>query len=765
MTPTAPSLPAVRRERGRQVFQSGLTLEEKIKEILIRKRFEPYLESMRRAKTYLLMDLFYRGYQNIGPWDAGMAAWPSYDADPLEYQENRFRRNVLVNCGTMIKMEPAPILRPASGNVNDIEAASTAQDAWEKGKDEIGYDNLIAQKSLQKILFGHTFIYSGYEQHRRFGILMVPTYKTEVGEIPGSSICPQCGMTSEMETLDCPQCGAPMQQYPPIPMENSVVSGYTEQARGQLFSTAFSPLEILVRSSTKGGLKNAPYLLRIWREDIERIEYAFQNLDLDRMSRATSSSSDPSSDIMLRYQQILGTLPGNPYGATAGPYWTTAQQFGTVDMIAGWLEPETFRGDPELLKEAPDGLMAVMAGSELADWRPEKKSDVWTDEVYYPNTHNFYGDGMFDDLPIQRAINQVGQLKIRHLEYDTIPLRLYDDAMLTTKPVSNDPAQKWLSVQTGLDKGLDKAVRDLPAQQLSWDVIALGDELRKTDQDISGATDPMAGQIAGANTPYSAQVLAVEQGQTRMMPSSRYNKEAVKDHVRQVLQLAQKNWTDPRTLAEIDKNTGRLSWKQFQGADLSRGNWTVYIMDTDFKPRTRGEQMQALEQARNFGVDILATPKLRLQFFERIGITPDGDMVSTQARRASRIIERIRNGEMVTPEPMVDDGVIQGPVLREFLASPQGDDLKMDDPQAWGGIMMYMQTVIQMAAMEQMAMAQIGMGAVPTEQGKPAAAGGGTQGGAGAPQKVERAQSPVPEGQQQPMPQSPARQAQGAGTM
>lgn len=746
-------------------FPTDATIEDKIRIIVTEKRWENYTEDIRRARVYLLMDLYYRGYQNLGPWD-DVKGWASYSDDPLDYMENRFRRNALINAGGLIKMEPSPIVRPGSGSINDIEVALTGQDAWEKAKDEIGYDQLIAEKSLQKVLFGTTFIYSGY----RYGNtekIMRPKMKLSDVEIPAAAVCMNCGMTSEAGTSQCPNCGAPMQQFDPMQSQESSIDGYTTHERGELFSTAFSPLEVKARSKVKGGLKNAPYLIRSFREDVELLNYLYADYlagkDMDGFAPYASGgpgiSSSPGGDASLRYQGLLAGLPGNPYG-NQSPYWSTTNYYTDTDVFIGWIRPQCYRGDKDLEKFAPDGLMAVVIGTEVPEYRPEKIDDVWTYEVYYPNTHSFYGDGMFDDAPICRMINQVGQLLHRHLEQDTVPLRLYESSMINEQDITNDPAQKWIKVSTDMDHGLDRAVRDLPAQQLSNDVNIWNAQLRTADADISAATDPLAGQIAGANTPYSAQILAVEQGQTRFLPSKRFNTPAVGDHVRQVLQLAQKHWTDPRTMAEIDQNTGLIAWKQFTGTDLSRGNWTIYIPDNDFKPRTRGEQMQALEQGRAMGLDMLGSPKLRLQLFEKLGIDPSGDMLSTQARRASRIIQRIIAGEQVQPNPLVDDGIVQSSIMQEFLAGPQGDELEKSNPQAWQGIFGYMTTVMQMAAMKQAALGNMGI-APPMPMppaGGPQQGGKPSQGGGGQPQKVENAQSPVPPGQQQAMPQVPARQ-------
>jgi len=189
------------------------------------------------------------------------------------------------------------------------------------------------------------------------------------------------------------------------------------------------------------------------------------------------------------------------------------------------------------------------------------------------------------------------------------------------------------------------------------------------------------------------------------------------------------------------------------------------ILANDFKPKTRAEAMAGLEYLKEFGVDVLSSPKMRLDFFEKVGVVPDGDTLSTQARRAYRVIEKIRQGQQMVPNPLIDDGMVQASVFQEFLASQQGDQLLEENPQAWQACLDYMQTVIQMAAMRNMAMGNMGMpgllgpqdggpagpqGAPPANPGRPP---GGQPGQVPGGPKQELAQSPVP--QKQPMPSLP----------
>ncbi len=743
-------------------FQNAESIEDKIRQIVLERRVESNQEDIRRARVYYKVDLFYRGYQNLGAWDDSAFAYPLIDDDPMDYSENRFRRNALILAGSLLRAEPTPVIRPGSDNPSDYEASIAANAAWDISQDNVDYENIVADKALYKVLFGNAFIYSDYQIDKRFGTIMVPKFKYDNVEIPGASVCSQCGTPAPEGTMLCPECGYPMEPIAPMQTETQIGDGFEERQQGQEFSVVCSPLEVKCRSKVKGGMRNQPYLLWITKEDVDAVRYVYPKLDVRPSTQARSSgNSGGDYENALRYQDILAALPGNIWGG-GRQIWATTNYFDQCDTVRAWIRPQLYKGDKELEKAAPDGLMAVLIEGNVVEWRPEEMDDHWTHEVGIRSPHSFYGDGlMFDDVSVQRMINTINQLQVQHLQFDTIPLRLFDSDLVVETDITNDPGKKWIAVNTSAEKGLDRAVRDLPAQTLSMDVQAFKAQVYQADQDVTGATDPVAGKIAGANTPYSAQVLAVEQAQTRFLQAIKYNAGSVRDYVTQIIKIDAKNWIDPRTKGEIDQNIGKYTWTKLTGAEF-RSGWTVKILTNDFKPKTRAEAMQGLEYLQSFGVDVMSSPKMRLDFFEKVGITPDGDMLSTQVRRAFRQIERMKKAD-VAPDPLIDDGLIQAPVIQEYLASQQGEQLMEENPQAFERTKLYMQTVLQMAAMRQAAMAGMGMpgllgpqpegqpppqgqGGPPQQKGQP----GGQPGQQGGGPKTEMAQSPANQKQPQP---------------
>lgn len=755
---------AKRRPSREDPFPNARTPKEKLKIVLDATSRDNETEERLRARVYYKADLFMRGYQNLGSWNEENWTYSlEDDEDPMDNTENRFRRNVLINAGSRMRMEPKANIRAASGEFNDLEASKAAEAALEIQLQRVAYNRVKAQKAISQVLFGNSFQFTGWQMDPRMEPLIVPKFSYDSVELEAEAFCPNCDSTAPMGTTICEDCGTVMQDMPSVEGQIKRMAGMESKPNGFAFTAVCTPLEIKIRSNVRGGLPFQPYIQWITAEDHEILEYTYPHLDLPSPNRGGNSFAENSR---IRYQQWLSSIPGYigtalGWGGSSGISGGTTAERNQYLINRAWVQPWMFRGDKDLERRYPEGVACVAVEGKVVEMRPASLAKEWTQEVYILNAHCAYGDGMIDDIPIQHQINRVNQLYMAHLEADTIPLRLYDVDMLVEEDITNDPRKKWIATRVQEGKGLNAAVRDLAPGQLSGDVGQWKSQLLHADQDISGASDPKAGEIAGANTPYAAYVFAVEQGQLRDLPSMEYNAESIRQHAKQLLMVAAEHWTDSQSLMEIDQNTGRTAWKRVAAADLARGEFTIHIRVDDFRPKTRAEAMYGLEYARNFGIDVAQSPKARLEFMERIGLSVEGDMMSTQARRAFRQMEKLIAGgnPQELYHPLIDDGLVQAPVLQEWMATPQGEQLQEDNPEAHGRVLQYVELALQIGAMRAQTMAQMGApnGAptpgpqAPPTGTPPAPPAGQPPGGSSA----QLAQSPVGEGQKPVLPPNP----------
>jgi hypothetical protein len=272
-------------------------------------------------------------------------------------------------------------------------------------------------------------------------------------------------------------------------------------------------------------------------------------------------------------------------------------------------------------------------------------------------------------------------------------------------------------------------------------------------EDMTSAYASSIGKSIGANTPYSQSVFLNERAQSRWQGSLSFNRpEMIRFH-QQLLKIAQTEWMEDRSNAII-ANTGAWSFQQFSQADLG-GEIDISFSNADLAPKSRSEQVQALGMLQQlFPLVQQLPPKQKLRVEEILGMPSDSNPMSTQISRAYRQIDRLIKGQTLAPLAGVDDPNIQAPVIVDFLASEDGEDLALSNPQAFSACYVYWAALMHMLQMQQgfiqpgqQAQAQPGQQQQPGQQkqpagGQPGQQGGGPKGGPGGTQQPS-AQSPV----------------------
>lgn len=721
---------------------SGMSLKEKLQRLIFDCRFVNRNIRQRHQQVWYISGLYYSGYQSIELNGSGTAL-DVYERDDY-YVENQYRKHVDSVKQILNQLEGDIVVRPGSDSPRDIATARVADPVLQLMRDTVCYDRIKDQKNLYKCLFGNAFIFSDYIVDKKYGTVVTPKFSYEQRPLTDDIV--EDGADLGM--------GNPMQQpgLPPQDMVLSkVVSGYETRNRGQEVATVCSPLEINVLSDLKGGLDALPFLQWIGRQDADIINYLYPGLN-------EGASSAITEDLSAQYLEILGNIPGNILGdglilnrGTSSPT--------KVELVRSWLTPATFRNDKELLREFPDGVHVTTVNGRVVDWYAEKLIDRWTHEVMIPLPHSMLGDGLYDAILMQDQINEANSLILKHVRYSTVGHNVYDATVIDPKDVINDPANGWIPGRPSLDKNIQQAVAQVQPNALSSDVAMWIQSRLTAMQDMTSAYDPVTGKGLGANTPYSQSVFLAERASSRWQGSQSFNRpELIRFH-RQLLEIARSNWHDIRTRSVKD-NTGNWSFQQFQQSDL-QGQVDIILSNTDFKPRTRAEQIQGLTTLLQLAPILPGMPpRQKLRIEEMLGLPPDANPMSNQISRAYRQIDRIKKGEVVSPAPLVDDAQIQLPVFQDFLVSEEGEAVAEENPEVWAAVHTYMLTLMQMGMMQmlspvgQMGMLGGGQQQPPEKQGSPAGGppkppggqpgqpGGGREGGPGAPQQPP-AQSPA----------------------
>ncbi len=704
--------------KGKSDQFARMDLKEKLRSIAASVRTSDRDQRFRRNLTNYRMALAYQGFQNFSI-DEVTGIIDLYEK-PDFYVENQFRHHVDAVVNSLSKNEGELVIRPASAKPQDITKARVAGPILDLQKATIGYPRIKTQKNLYKTLFGNAFIFSDYIRDEKYGSIVTPKFAYQ--EIPDES-----DPTAE-------------------PFLSKVPAGFNKVNRGREVSVVCSPLEIGVRADTK-GFENVPYLQWISRQDIDVLNYMYPGL-------GAGPSGAAGDDLSQQYLETLANLTGSVLGEQSATNIDSAVK--KAEYARTWLMPCMFAGDNELTNKFPSGVHVATVNGQVVDYYEESLFDRWTHEVLIPVPHSLLGDGLYDALLLQDIINEGNSLILKHVRYSTVGHNIYDSTVIDPKDIVNDPANGWIPGKPSLEKNIRDAVAQIQPQQLSGDVANWLGAKQGSMQDMTSAYDASIGKSLGANAPYSQSVFLNERAQSRWQGSLAYNRPALIMFHQQLLKIAQNDWMETRSQA-IVANTGAWSFQQFQQADLE-GEIDISFSNADLAPKSRAEQIQALEMLVTLAPVLgMFSQKQKLRVEEILGLPPDSSPTSIQVSRVYRHIDRITNGETVTPLPMVDDPNAQVPVLQDYLSSEDGEDLAMSNPQVFANIYTYMMALLQLLQQQQgfikpgQEPAQPGQ--EPQQPGEPKKPAGGQPGQQGGGAKGG------PGGANQPSAQSPAQPA------
>ncbi len=674
----------------------------------------------RRNMSYYLMGLYYQGYQSV-ELNVDGDGYDVYERPDL-YIENQFRKDVDAVVGMLNDLETEPVSRPGSDDPKDIAAARAGEPVLEMIQENIAYEQVRHLKNQYKALFGTAFIVTDYIVDKKYGTVVNPKFKYE--EMPGPD-------------------GEPLM--------TKIADGFETRSKGSEVAIVLSPLETHCKTDIKGGIENLPWFQWLSWPDFSTVNYAYPGLN-------AGPSSSTEHTLAKHYMNILGNLSGNVMGQAV----TLGEPTDKCELARTWIRPCEFRGDKELLRKYPDGVHVVSVNGMVADMYAENLTDKVTVERLLVLPHSFLGDGLYDAVMQQDQINITNSLIIKHLMYSTVGHKLYDQSVVDPKDVVNDPENGWIPARPQMGVPLSNSVQDLRPNTLSQDVTAWRTSLRESMQDMT-TYDVAGGKSLGANAPYSQSVFLTEKSQGRWKQSVKYNRPELMRFWKQLIKIAQTDWVDDRTRS-IKNNTGGWTFEAFSSADL-QGNIDIALRNEDFKPKSRAEQVQAVTHLVELAPIIpMLSPKQKLAIEELLGLPADSNPMTGQIGRAYRNIDRIIKGEIVTPLPFVDDPKMQQPVYQAFLVSEKGEDLAMENPEAYANIHTLMLTgmmmgmgaanspVGQFMAPPQEQPMQNGTPAKPGEPkppgGQPGQQGGGPEAGSG----QQMAQSPASDKQPAPPP-------------
>jgi hypothetical protein len=564
-------------------YPESATKVDRIKWLLDRFYYECAYEKIQLHRKWFRNRLFFGGYHDNVLSDVGM----SFDAIGINSGEYSFASNFyrdFIRYSAAMYVETAPefIAQPTSGDPESQGVAEAARSVLEVMKENVGYDAIRAIEAFNLRTDGNSFRYSYYSVDPRYGFVTAPVYEdVQVDLDSGSWQCPNCGMQGEGQQNICPQCGpdspVPVQNNPPQKATIPKVAGKVAYPKGQEECEVVNAFQIYVRSSVP-LLRQAPYLLRVRMVDSVALQATFPKAKFgsDTMPGDTVNASE---DIGLIYQQAIPDLPNDP---TQYPGWyERATTQSKTPLIEGWIRPNQYYFDKELVKDFPDGMYAGKAEDTLLTTRGESIDDHWTHFKHIHVDGRFWGDGEDDVIPEQMLLDATDRMLLRHVDFNTMPLMMIDGQRSDKNSWINDAANIVELKNLG-NKSIEQAAKWFPGGQISTDVWKWRDTRKENMAFHSGVTPAATGQPEPGNPSFGGRETSVARTQSMLSPLQLMYKEANELWAMQMLKLSE-NWLDDRVQATMGVN-GQWEFKKLRAELIKMDKVRVKARIIPFDP-------------------------------------------------------------------------------------------------------------------------------------------------------------------------------------
>ena len=565
-------------------YPKDRTKQERIKWLLDRFYYECQYEKIQMHHKWFRNRLFFMGYHDNVLSDVGM----SFDAIGINSAEYSFASNYYrsyIRYGAAMYVQTAPefIAQPTSSDPESQGVAEAARSTLDIQKENIGYDAIRAMEAINLRTDGNSFRYSYYSVDPRYGFVTSPVYEDVEVQIDGGTWqCPQCGLQGQGHQDVCPQCGpdspVPIHNTPPLTAKVPQVKGRVAYPKGQEECEVVNAFEVYVRSSCK-GLKYAPYLERVRMVDKVALQATFPKAEFggDQMPGETVNASE---DIGLVYQQALPDLPSDP---TQYPGWyERATTQSKVPLIEGWIRPNMYFFDKELMKEFPDGMYAAKAEDCLLTSRNESMDDHWVHLKHIHVDGRFWGDGDDDLIPEQMLYDATDRMLLRHVDFNTMPLMMIDGQRSDKNNWINDAANIVELKNLG-QKSIDQAAKWFPGGQISSDVWQWRQTRLQNMEFHSGVFGSAIGQHQPGVNSFGGQETMASRALQNLGPLQLMYKEANELWAVQMLKLAARNWLDDRVQATMGVN-GQWEFKKLRGELLDMDRIRIQARIIPFDP-------------------------------------------------------------------------------------------------------------------------------------------------------------------------------------
>lgn len=682
------------------------TIKQSLIEILKNIENEDMYIRQRMLRECKQLELYWHGFQFIF-WDERVQDFrvPTHDVMEqissreetkfiYDYVVNIFKAHGLSIIAALSAEIPGVSLSPVDAdNPRDVQAAQKAE--------QIG--KIIQKYNKSKLIFYHALFtlftnhfvaaYNCYETDEKYGTLEVPEYGEE--KEPDTWNCPECEFSSQQELLNCPDCSSPLEKEEGEDI--LVETGKKEVNRGMELLKIKGALNVKIPTYASDQ-SACGYLV-----DYSDQHFAFLRTEFPWKREEISLNATDNFERIARMPSI-----GRLYSDT---YLQSLLTFKRV-WIRPWMYDTLELDDADELREAyPKGCyFSVIDGVQYPiEIREERLDDHWS-ITKGDLSRAIHGDPLGKPLlPLQDLENMVANLLTESLEH-SVPSTWADPEVIDFDKYSKQevaPGALYpIKNSVNPNRRLDDYFYTLKTSTLPKEGVDFDRIVETKGQFVVGAFPSIFGgpQTEGSKTlgeyqesrNYALQRLSIPY-QLLMFWWADVLYKGIKDYIANM--IVDEKYTEK-------SGDGRFSSVILLKDDFTRGRFEQLLPESAIDlPTSFSQKRTNIQQMVQLNSDLinqfLFSPENRRVTLKFLGIEELSDLDSNQSyKQLIEIEELLKSGPVpdeqtgqiiptIPIEPDIDDDEIHLRVIRTFVCSPSGQEMKKLNPDGYENLLLH----------------------------------------------------------------------------
>jgi len=562
----------------------------------------------------------------------------------------------------------SPIARPATQDQSDVDASQAAQRILRYLRDHLHTPMLQLDAAAWLVTTGNCVLYANWDAAA--GVLQRRLRERTISNpiTQPAATCAMCGeeFPPQADGQTCPACSRDTLRLQDRPQRSPTGEPLYDIRVEKMRDNQGRPL---YREFSTGEVCEAAVNLFNWypqpRDDFSRVMYVDEVVpyDLDELKNEFGSKAREVIAEDLEIDQFTGFV-----SSARSHYFSQAQE-KKMSMV----RVHYFRHVPS--DKFKDGKYIVTAsGKLLYDGDLEKRLDGHLPYEHVPYRKipgEMWGIGpMPAAIPVQKRLNAIDSNVILNRKTMLNPQWTIPQG----SGVTFIDGRPGLLIRYNPHNTGGASPQKIPGAGLPGDIYKEREQCRVDLEDIFGTQEVLSGQAPTGVEAGVALNLLQEQAYRRFGPLMKRWQAALGRHEQRKLLISRKEWKDYRLVRVLGENQEMEAY-HYRGADIGNTVDVVVEVERGILHSESARQQKTIMAADKGWLGDPRQPQVRAKLLEVLGVEGFETEYRLDAKKAIRLLNRMKEGQPVPPPLPFDVHPIHFQILSDFTKTSEFDAL------------------------------------------------------------------------------------------